>query len=71
MLRDGRQDSSSLLVVGDAIFVVPNVGRMPEVCVSCFGNISRQFVGDDSINQAKIDEEFEWGNTHTSIWDLE
>ena len=54
----------SILRADDAIFIEPRLGRRPEACFSCWGNIFRKLLGDDSPNRYKLTEEGEWEDTH-------
>ena len=66
-IRDGHQDLSPPLFAGDAIFIEPHVGMRPEVCVSCWEHICRQFLGDDSSNRDELMEEGDWKPTHSCL----
>ena len=63
-IRDGGQDFASLLFVDDAIFIEPRIGRRPEACVAFWEDVCREFLGGDSLNKDKLDEEGDWENTH-------
>eukprot|EP00971_Amphidinium_carterae_P311340 6188068-Amphidinium_carterae.1 len=66
---EGPWSFHSHILVDDAILVEPQIGNRPEISAYCYEENTRALLGEDSINQEKVQLEGEYG-CEATVWGL-
>eukprot|EP00971_Amphidinium_carterae_P105852 2096399-Amphidinium_carterae.2 len=66
---EGPWSFHSHILVDDAILVEPQIGNRPEISAFCYEENTRALLGENSINQDKVQLEGEYG-CEATVWGL-